>query len=148
MDIKKLRDNPEYAIKSAHWFHKKWKVPQAAYMESIEATTKCKSSIPQWYIIMENNNIIAGAGVIENDFHSAKEYTPNICALYVEENYRKQGIAKTLLNYICQDMSDFGFKKLYLVTELDDFYEKCNWEYIGDIQEDSGENIRLYGKNL
>lgn len=35
--------------------------------------------IPNWFI--------AGAGVIENDFHNRPDLTPNICALYVEEDY-------------------------------------------------------------
>ena len=37
-----------------------------------------------WYLCMLNNQIIAGVGVIENDFHDRKDLTPNICAMYVE----------------------------------------------------------------
>lgn len=55
-----------------------------------------KSYIPQWYIIVnENNEIIAGAGVIENDFHEYKHLTPNLCALFVEKEYRKRELQNT-----------------------------------------------------
>lgn len=32
-----------------------------------------------------------------NDFHDRKNLTPNVCALYVEESCRNQGIADKLL---------------------------------------------------
>ena len=41
--------------------------------------------------------------VIENDFHNRKDLTPNVCAVYVEENYRCQRIAGKLLEYVCED---------------------------------------------
>ena len=45
-----------------------------------------KTGITQWYVIVDGQrNIIAGAGVIENDFHDRKDLTPNLCALFVEE---------------------------------------------------------------
>ena len=45
-----------------------------------------KTGIPQWYVIVDGQrNTIAGAGVIENDFHDRKDLTPNLCDLFVEE---------------------------------------------------------------
>lgn len=37
--------------------------------------------------------IVGGLGVIENDFHNRKDLTPNVCAVYVDEDYLCQGIA-------------------------------------------------------
>ena len=39
----------------------------------------------------------AGAGVISNDFHNRRDLAPNLCALFVEPAYRRQGIARRLL---------------------------------------------------
>jgi len=63
--------------------------------------------------------------VIDNDFHERKDLSPNLCALFVDEAYRKQNIAKQLLDFAREEMKGLGFEKLYLVTDLDDFYEKC-----------------------
>lgn len=53
-----------------------------------------KTGIPQWYVIVDGQrNTIAGAGVIENDFHDRKDLTPNLCDLFVEERKRVRGIA-------------------------------------------------------
>ena len=38
-----------------------------------------------------------------------------------------------------------GYKRLYLVTDLTGFYEKCGWEYLGDAHELEAGAIRLYG---
>lgn len=89
MEILKLREEKERISEAACWFHEKWKVPMEAYRGSMQAATENNSSIPQWYIVVEGNKIIAG--VIENDFHKRKDLTPNLCALYVEEEYRCQG---------------------------------------------------------
>jgi len=38
-----------------------------------------------------------------------------------------------------------GYNRLYLVTDLVGFYEKCGWEHLGDAHELEGGAIRLYG---
>lgn len=40
-----------------------------------------------------------------------------------------------------------GHSRLYLVTDLVGFYEKCGWEYVGEVNEFDGAPIRLYGTN-
>ena len=90
-----LREQPSLLEKAACWFSDKWGIPTPAYHESMSGCISRKTEIPQWYIILnEEGDIIAGAGVIENDFHDRKDLTPNLCALFVEEAYRGRGIAK------------------------------------------------------
>ena len=111
----------------------------------MQAATENNSSIPQWYIVVEGNKIIAGAGVIENDFHKRKDLTPNLCALYVEEEYRCQGIAGKLLDYVCNDMKEMGIETLYLITEHTSFYEKYDWRFLCMVEEEDEPNqIRMY----
>lgn len=93
MEILKIREHPELAEKAALWFHSKWKIPLSAYEESVEECLKREKSVPQWYLAMENGEIIGGLGVIENDFHERKDLTPNVCAVYVEKPFRNRGIA-------------------------------------------------------
>lgn len=52
-----------------------------------------KGAVPQWYVVVQGDKIIAGLGVIENDFHDRKDLSPNVCAVHVEEAYRCRGIA-------------------------------------------------------
>lgn len=92
-DIVRIKDKPELKNKAAEWFHNKWSIPSSAYLDSMEESLNGNSAVPQWYVVLYNNRIIAGLGVIENDFHDRKDLSPNVCAVYVEEEYRCHGIA-------------------------------------------------------
>lgn len=128
----------------ARWFQEKWEIPLEEYLTSIDESIKGTVAVPQWYIVMEGKQIIAGAGVIENDFHDRKDLTPNICALYVEPERRCRGIAGHLLEHICKDMAAKGISLLYLITEHTSFYEHYGWEYLCMVKGDDGEQMRMY----
>ena len=73
---------------TAGWFHEKWQIPLAAYLDSMEeclANADAKIPIPSWYMAIKEGKIIGGLGVIDNDFHNRKDLTPNVCAVYVEK---------------------------------------------------------------
>lgn len=44
-----------------------------------------------------------------------------------------------------QEAADMGFDRLYLVTDHVGLYEHCGWEYVGDVHEEDGGLIRMYG---
>ncbi|MGR3897946.1 GNAT family N-acetyltransferase [Psychrobacter sp. 1176_08] len=145
MKILKLSNFPAYLERAAVWFSDKWGIPTEIYKESMQISIDHKESIPQWYITLdESHSIIAGFGVIENDFHERKDLSPNLCALYVEEDYRNLSIARKLLDFAKEDMSKMHFKKLYLITDHEIFYEKCGWDFLTMVQEDDGGLMRMY----
>jgi len=144
MNIVNLRDRAELADVAAVWFHEKWGIPQEAYEESMR---DCLTGmvVPQWYLAMDGERIIGGLGVIENDFHDRKDLTPNVCAVYVEEDCRCQGIAGALLDHVCVDYADKGFRWLYLLTDHTGFYERYGWEFYCMAQGDGEEEpARMY----
>lgn len=100
-EIIRLIDKPEIKEQAAQWFHEKWNIPLTAYIESMEECLTKKNTVPQWYVAMEDNRIIGGLGVIENDFHDRKDLTPNVCAVYTEKDKRGNGVAGALLNNVC-----------------------------------------------
>lgn len=145
IEIRKIREHREMADRTAEWFHQKWGIPMEAYKESIDACIKQKDTVPQWYVAMEENRIIGGLGVIENDFHDREDLTPNVCAVYVEEAYRCKGIAGQLLGCVCDDMKAQGIDTLYLVTDHTSFYERYGWEFLCMVQGDGEpEMTRMY----
>ena len=149
MELLKLREHPELAAQAAAWFHAKWGIPEAEYTESIRAGLEGGAPVPQWYTVCSGGRIIGGAGVIENDFHVRRDLTPNLCALYVEEPFRGQGVAGALLRGICADMGSLGIPTLYLVTNHTRFYERYGWRFLGLVQEtDSKDQIRMYVHTL
>ena len=143
--ILNLRDHPALIAPAAAWFHQKWDVPQAEYRQSMEDCLRRRAPVPQWYVILDGDHIIAGLGVIENDFHDRRDLAPNLCALYVEPEYRGRGLAGELLSFAARDMAALGTGTLYLITEHDSFYERYGWEYLCTAHpEDGGWPLRLY----
>ena len=140
-----LREQPELCQQAAAWFSGKWGIPAETYVESMRDMLSSRAAVPQWYVIAgQNQEIIAGAGVIENDFHNRKDLSPNVCALFVEKPCRRKGLARKLLNFIREDMGRLGVSPLYLVTEHDQFYEKCSWSFATMAMGDDRQPIRVY----
>ncbi len=144
-NVIKLQDVPKLKDTLANWFHEKWDIPVEAYIDSMNESLANLNAVPQWYAVLDGDKIIAGAGVIENDFHNRKDLRPNVCALYVEEAYRFQGIAGEILSFVCNDMKDRGIDTLYLITDHTSFYEKYDWKFLCMVQGDEeAEMMRMY----
>ena len=146
-EIFSIRTHPEWRITAARWFQEKWEIPLEEYLTSIDEGINGSGAVPQWYIAVERQRIIAGAGVIDNDFHDRKDLTPNVCALYVEPQQRCRGIAGNMLAHICKDLAGRGVGTLYLITEHTSFYECYGWDFLCMVRCDSGELIRMYKKD-
>ena len=145
LEIIPIRDHAELLRPAAQWFHQKWGIPLSAYLDSMESCLKNSSAVPQWYVVLDGTAIVAGLGVIENDFHNRPDLTPNVCAVYVEEEYRNRGIAGQMLQFVCADCSAQGIDTLYLVTSHTSFYERYGWEYFCPIRCDGeADTSRMY----
>lgn len=139
-----LAQLPSYKEKAAEWFSGKWRVPKEAYLECMDAYLNGETDLG-WYLCLDGEKIIAGMGVIENDFHDRKDLTPNVCAVYTEEEYRCRGIAGRLLNMVVEDCRSKGLSPLYLLTDHTGFYERYGWEFLCMVQGDGeAEMSRMY----
>lgn len=139
-----LREKPEYKQTAAEWFNSKWGVPTEAYLECMDAYLSGETELG-WYLCLDGEKIVGGMGVIENDFHDRKDLTPNVCAVYTEEDYRKQGIAGKLLNLTVEDLRSKGISPAYLVTDHTGFYERYGWEFLCLVQGDGEPDMtRMY----
>ena len=138
-----LRERPELKNKAAQWFHEKWGVPAEAYLECMEDYLSGNTE-NGWYLCLDGEKIVGGMGVIENDFHERKDLSPNVCAVYTESDYRKQGIAGKLLDLTVEDMRSKGITPLYLVTDHTGFYERYGWEFLCMVQGSDPEPTRMY----
>ena len=135
-DFIRLDEHPDKFETAAAWFHSKWGIPYETYLESMNQSLSKDHPIPEWYVLMEKDRIVAGAGIVDNDFHDRKDLTPNVAAVYVEEDRRNRGFAAKLLDFIAEDMRDQGILTLYLLTDLTGFYEKCGWDYFCEATSD------------
>ena len=138
-----LRDKPEIKAPAAEWFHNKWGVPAEAYLECMESYLDFETEYG-WYLCLDGERIVGGLGVIENDFHERKDLSPNICAVFTEEEYRRRGIAGRLLDMAVEDLRTKGISPVYLVTDHTGFYERYGWEFLCMVRGDDEEMTRMY----
>ena len=123
-----LGEQPQWKERAAAWFHEKWGVPQQAYLDCMEAYLRGETAYG-WYLCLAGDRIAGGLGVIENDFHQRPDLAPNLCAVYTEPEYRRQGIAGRLLARAVADLRAQGIAPVYLLTDLVGFYERYGWAF-------------------
>lgn len=139
-----LMEQPELKEAAASWFSSKWGIPKKAYLECMEAYLN-KDTEYGWFLCLYGDKIVAGMGVIENDFHDRKDLTPNVCAVYTEEEHRGKGIAGKLLDMVVNEMKNREITPLYLVTDHTGFYERYGWKFLCMVQgDDEPEMTRMY----
>ena len=107
--ITNLRETPELIPSAAQWFSSKWEIPTEEYETSMRESAESRAPVPQWFAVTDaRGKITAGAGIIKNDFHDRKDLSPNLCALFVEEQHRRRGIAGKLLDFARESMRRAG----------------------------------------
>lgn len=143
-EIYNLAQKPEFMEKAAEWFSGRFGVPKEAYLSSMNEMICSYCNTPQWYIVLYNEQIIGGCGIIDNDFHERTDLSPNLCALFIEPEFRGNGIAGNLLRYICADMNTRGISTLYLITEHIGFYEQYGWKFLCMVKENNKHLTRMY----
>lgn len=148
MDVISISQHPELIPAAAQWFHDKWQIPAELYAQEMNAALTSTSGVPAWYVIADGARIVAGLGVIENDFHRRHDLTPNVCAVFVEEEYRMRGLARKLLDHVCRELSAHGCTDVYLITSHTNFYEKCGWKFFTMVEENSGDMTRMYHRKI
>ncbi len=139
-----LMEMPSIKDEAAEWFHSKWGVPKEAYLECMNSYLQGETNYG-WYLCLDEDRIIAGLGVIENDFHDRKDLAPNVCAVYTDDDYRGRGIAGRLLDMAVECSRKNGISPIYLLTDHENFYERYGWEFLCMVQgEDEPEMSRMY----
>jgi len=145
MKIISVKEKPAYKDQAIRYIQSKW--ADAATMKVYEnciAHSTGDGVLPIWYLMLEAGEIIGCAGLITNDFISRMDLYPWICAVYIETNHRGQALGKELLIRAKADANKAGFPSVYLCTDLEEYYEKYGFTYIGDGYHPWGKCSRIY----
>ena len=146
MNILSIRENPNYVNEAITYFQKHWANEKSmmVYDDCIRNCVNAKASLPQWYLLMQEDIIVGGAGLITNDFISRMDLYPWVCALFIEKEYRGKNCGALLLEKAKQDTENLGFDHLYLCTDHIGYYEHYGFTYLGTGYHPWGETSRIY----
>ena len=144
-EIINLIDRPELRDPAVKWFASKWGIPTVEYENSFNDMYNSHEPLPRWYAVFDKEgNVIAGCGLIQNDFVDRTDLYPYVCALFVEPQVRGNALGGKLLAHALKDAAANGFKKAYLCTNHKDYYEKYGWRHIATGHHPGGDTSRIY----
>lgn len=147
MEIKviSVRENPEYKDLAIQYLQQSWpEVPAIIYKDCIDHCINASQSLPQWYLLEKEAEIIGCAGLITNDFISRMDLYPWVCAMYIAESHRGNSYGSLLLEQAKKDTREAGFQHLNLCTDHIGYYEKYGFRYIGEGHHPWEESSRIY----
>ena len=90
-------------------------------------------------ILLDDETLVGFISIFPNDCDEKPELSPWYATMYVKEEYRKKGYSKILNNAIIAEARKRNFSKLYLKSDLENYYEKFGAKYIENLQ--NGEKL-------
>ncbi len=148
MKIVEISTVPDLLNAAITYFHQKWGSDSnyIFYKDCIEHSVGDSSALPKFFVVLEKDAIIASYALLTNDIISRQDLMPWFACLFVNEEYRNQGIAGKLLEHALKEAHAIGFSNLYLSTDLVGFYEKKGWEHVCMGYGVSGDAFKVYAK--
>lgn len=80
--------------------------------------------------LLDNDELIGFISLFKYDGLEMKNLTPWYATMYVKEKYRNNGYSKILNDAILNEAKKKGYDKIYLKSNLINYYEKFGAKYI------------------
>ena len=143
LKIYNLKDKVEYIREIAELTQKEWgektntieefeeKVNKKIYkmINSFDNPYYCK------LILLHNKHLVGFISIFEHDCDERKDLSPWYATMYVKEEYRNKGYSKMLNDAILKEAKRRRIKRLYLKTELKNYYEKFGAKFFEDLND-------------
>ena len=144
LKIYNIKDKQEYLEEVAILTQKEWGKKcntQAEFKQKIsrkiekikdnlENKNYCKS------ILLDNDELVGFISIFEHDCDERKNLSPWYATMFVKKEYRGNGYSKILNNAILKEAKIRGFRRLYLKTTLDNYYEKFGAKHLETLAND------------
>lgn len=108
-----------------------------------------KNEFRDWesvFVSIIDDKIVGYCTIAEKDFYPENRYSPWISSVFVDEKFRGNRISKKMIEEVLKYAKTIGFKKAYIPTDMEGFYEKYGFEYIDQLKNYLGnmDNILEY----
>lgn len=140
IDLKYSKYIDEYIeLCSLEWGEKKTKSEMQEYIKR----KKNKILDGDKYIsilgLINENELVGFISLFKTDGEDRTDLSPWYATMYVKEKYRNKGYSKILNNAILKKAKELGYQKVYLKTDLNNYYEKLGARYIENLS--NGEKL-------
>jgi GNAT superfamily N-acetyltransferase len=143
-----LEERPDYLPAAIDYFWRHWGSDSNYhfYRDCIEHAISSHKELPKFYLLLDGHEIIGSYALLVNDIISRQDLMPWFACLYVEESYRGRGLAGQLLEHGLSEAARKGFDRLYLSTDLVNFYERKGWTLLTRAYNIVDQPINVYEK--
>lgn len=154
LKVYNIKDKIEYLREVVILEYNEWaKNPQEFFEDRIE---KVKNNLNKndfcKLILLDDNKLIGFISLFPNDGDERRDLSPWYATMYVKKEYRNKGYSKILNKEILREAQKRGYKRIYLKTDLNNYYEKFGANYMEklsngeklyyiDLKENNYENI-------
>jgi N-acetylglutamate synthase-like GNAT family acetyltransferase len=146
--ILRMHDHPGGLDEAIAYYHSKWGRENNYTFFEDAIRNSYYQDLPQFFVLLKDNDIVGCCGLIINDFISRHDLYPWLCGVFIEESERNQGLGGKILAFAEQEAKRVGYKAVYLSTDHTSYYERYGWEYIGDGYQPDGDVARIYRKKI
>ncbi|MCG7386830.1 GNAT family N-acetyltransferase [Paenibacillus sp. ACRRY] len=145
-EIMNIRQKPELLQAAVQYFWKQWGTETSYhfYRDCMERSVDTNSDVPRFYVMLDGDRIIGGYALLRSDLNSRQDLFPWFACLHVVPEYRGKNLGGQLQKHAVNQVKLKGYDKLYLCTDLQGYYEKNDWTYIGKGYLLDDEETRIY----
>jgi len=146
LTVVNLADDTKHIEEASAILWEEWDKSCGMPLEEVIYRTKhaiCKDRVPQTYIALINDELVGQVSIWNNDLKARQDLTPWLAALYIKKEYRGKGIGTLLQDKCIEVAKELGYKKLYLVTEHENYYERTGWKFL-ETALNNGKTLRIY----
>lgn len=146
--IKNLADAPEHMEEVSRWLWEYWAKADGYSLEEIVYRTRhaCqRDTVPQMLVAVMDGQAVGTVSLWLNDAKTRQDLSPWMAVLYVKPELRNFHIGQALQKASIQAAQQLGrYDWLYLITELEDYYDKTGWEFVERIPVGHGHTEKVY----
>ena len=139
--IYNIKDKQEYIKEVAELTQKEWgkstyskeefnaKVSKkiCKITENLDSPLFCK------LILLSDSTLIGFISIFEHDCEERMDLSPWYATMYVKKEFRGRGYSKLLNDAILKEAKIRGFKRIYLKSALNNYYEKFGAKYLENL---------------
>lgn len=126
-----IKDLEEYAkICQVTWGKKKTEEELKTYTKEKVKRILEKDKVISILGLLDNDKLIGFISLFKYDGDEMKNLTPWYATMYVKEEYINKGYSKILNDAILNEAKKKGYNRIYLKSNLINYYEKFGAKYI------------------
>jgi GNAT superfamily N-acetyltransferase len=150
MRILELSEQPSLLASATQYFWQCWGSATnfPFYEDCIRHSLSPQNPLPKFYVLLHQEKIIGTYALLVNDINSRQDLLPWLACLYVDEPYRGRSLGSQLLQHASGEARKKGFSRIYLSTDLENYYEKYAWKHICEGYNVAGIPLKIYEKDL